>query len=334
MKPVIVGVAGHVLSPDEIALLREHRPAGAILFARNIDTPGQVAALTLELARLLPPLASIMIDQEGGRVARLRPPHWLRHPPAARYGTLFATNPPAAIRAAWLSGALIGLEAAAAGIGVVNAPVLDRAVPGADAIVGDRAFAADPATVGELAAAFAAGMLAAGVQSVGKHAPGHGRATADSHATLPRLDGTQEDDLAPFIRCAHLPWMMTAHIVFAADDPERPATLSPKVIREVIRGRIGFAGVLVSDDLGMGALSGPPAERARAALDAGCDLALSCSGERAETAAVWPACPEASEATLMRLRAATFLAERSRQVLDPSALLAERDALMPELPRK
>ena len=140
MKPVIVGVAGLQVAPDEAALLRQHHPAGAILFARNIGTPGQVAALTLELARLLPPLASIMIDQEGGRVARLRPPHWLQHPPAAAYGTLFATNPPAAIRAAWLSGALIGLEAAAAGIDVVTAPVLDRAVPGADAIIGNRAF--------------------------------------------------------------------------------------------------------------------------------------------------------------------------------------------------
>ncbi len=333
MKPVIVGVAGLQVAPDEAVLLREHHPAGVILFARNIDTPGQLAALTLELARLLPPLASIMIDQEGGRVARLRPPHWLRHPPAAAYGTLFATNPPAAIRAAWLSGALIGLEAAAVGIDVVTAPVLDRAVPGADAIIGNRAFAADPAVVGELAAGFAAGVLAAGVQPVGKHAPGHGRATVDSHATLPQVDVTQDDDLAPFIRCAHLPWMMTAHIVYAADDPARPATLSPTVISEVIRGRIGFAGVLVSDDLGMGALSGPPAERARAALEAGCDLALNCSGMLDETAAVLEACPDAPEPTLMRLRAATFLAERSRQALDASALLAERDGLLAEAPR-
>ncbi len=332
MKPAIIGVAGHSVTPDEAALIREHRPAGAILFARNIETPGQVAALTLELERLLPPLGVIMIDQEGGRVARLRPPHWLRHPAASRLGTLFATNPPAALRAAWLTGALIGLEAAAAGIGVVTGPVLDRAVAGANAVIGDRAFAADPAVVGELAAAWAAGLLAAGVQPVGKHAPGHGRATVDSHAALPTVDATQSDDLAPFMRCAHLPWMMTAHIVYAAEDPARPATLSPTVIGEVIRGRIGFAGVLVSDDLGMKAISGSPAESACAALAAGCDLALTCSGDLAEAAAVLQACPPAREASLMRLRAAAFLAERSRQALDPSALLAERDGLLPGLP--
>ena len=328
MKAAIIGVAGTALTADEAALLRAHRPAGAILFTRNVEQPAQLAALTLELSRVLPPLAIVMIDQEGGRVARLRPPHWLPHPPAARFGALYHTNPPAALRAAWLTGALIGLEAAAAGIGVVTAPVLDRAVPGADAIVGDRAFAADPAVVGELAAAFAAGLLAAGVQPVGKHAPGHGRATVDSHAALPQVDATQPDDLAPFIRCAHLPWMMTAHIVYAAEDPAHPATLSPRVIGEVIRDRIGFTGVLVSDDLGMGALSGPPAARAHAALAAGCDLALACSGILAETAAVLEACPPAPDATLMRLRSATFLAERSRQALDPSALLAERDELL------
>ncbi len=328
MKPAIVGIAGTVLAADEAALLRAHRPAGAILFARNVEQPAQLAALTLELSRLLPPLAAVMIDQEGGRVARLRPPHWLPHPPAARFGALYQNNPPAALRAAWLTGALIGLEAAAAGIDVVTAPVLDRAVPGADAIVGDRAFAADPAVVGELAAAFAAGLLAAGVQPVGKHAPGHGRATVDSHAALPQVDATQPDDLAPFIRCAHLPWMMTAHIVYAAEDPAHPATLSPTIVGEVIRRRIGFAGVLVSDDLGMGALSGPPAARALAALAAGCDLALNCSGDLAETAAVLEACPQTSEPTLMRLRSATFLAERSRQALDPAVLLAERDELL------
>ncbi len=328
MKAAIIGIGGASLSADEAALFREHRPAGVILFARNVADPAQLAALTAHLARVLPPLAVVMVDQEGGRVARLRPPHWLAHPSAGQLGALHAADGPAGLRAAWLTGALIGLEAAAAGLGVVCAPVLDRAVPGADAVIGDRAYAADGAVVGEMSAAAAAGLLAAGVQPVGKHCPGHGRATADSHAALPRLDGADDDDLAPFVRCAHLPWMMTAHIVYADIDPANPATQSPTVIQDVIRRRIGFNGVLVSDDLAMGALSGSPAERALAALAAGCDLAMHCSGQLADTADLLAACPDATDAALMRMRTGLFLAETSRQALDPSALLAERERLL------
>ena len=327
MKAAIVGIAGPVLSAAEIALFREHRPAGVILFARNVVDPGQLAALTAQIARLLPPLAVTMVDQEGGRVARLRPPHWLMHPSAGRLGALAATDRPAGLRAAWLTGALIGMEAAAAGVEVVCAPVLDLAIAGASDVVGNRAYAADPAVVGEMAASMAAGLLAAGVQPVGKHCPGHGRATVDSHAGLPHLPDVDDDDLAPFARCAHVPWMMTAHIVYQAADPLHPATQSAAIISEIIRGRLGFAGVLVSDDLTMGALTGSPAERATAALAAGCDLALHCSGVLEETAAVLDACPPAMEATLGRMRTALFLADRSRQALDAAALLAERDAL-------
>ncbi len=327
MKAAIVGIAGPVLTAEEAALFRVHRPAGVILFARNIVDPAQLAALTTQISRALPGLAVTMVDQEGGRVARLRPPHWLPHPAAAAIGALFDRDAPAGLRAAWLTGALIGLEAAAAGIEVVCAPVLDLRVPGADAVIGDRAYSADPDAVGELAAAAAAGLLAAGVQPVGKHAPGHGRATLDSHLALPTLDDVSDADLAPFCRCAHLPWMMTAHIVYAAQD-QQPATLSPTIIGDFIRDRIGFGGVLVSDDLTMHALTGSPAERAVAAVAAGCDLALHCSGVLAETQAVLEACPDASEATLGRLRAAVFLAELSRQALDPSAVLAERDGLL------
>ena len=220
------------------------------------------------------------------------------------------------------------MEAAAAGIDMVCAPVLDLAVPGASSVIGDRAFSADPAIVGEMGAAMAAGLLAAGVQPVGKHCPGHGRATVDSHAALPRLDAIAEADLAPFARCAHLPWMMTAHIVYVGDDPDHPATQSPTIIRDVIRGRLAYEGVLVSDDLAMGALSGSPAERAIAALDAGCDLALHCSGVLAETADVLAACPPVADSALGRMRTALFLAQRSRQALDAAALLAERDGLL------
>ena len=328
MKAAIVGIAGPELAAAEAALFREHRPAGVILFARNIRDPAQLAALCAHVARVLPPLAVAMVDQEGGRVARLRPPHWLAHPSAASLGALHGRDRSAGLRAAWLTGALIGMEAAAAGLDVVCAPVLDLAVPGANAVIGDRAYAADPGVAGDMAAAAAAGLLAAGVQPVGKHCPGHGRATADSHAALPRLDGIDDDDLAPFARCAHLPWMMTAHIVYAAADPVRPATQSPAIIGEVIRGRLGFDGVLVSDDLTMHALSGSPAARATAALAAGCDLALHCSGVLDETAGLLAACPDATEAALVRMRSALFLAQRSRQNLEAGALLAERAALL------
>ncbi len=329
MKAAIVGIAGPALAAAEIALIREHRPAGVILFARNIADPDQLRTLTAHLTRILPPLAVIMVDQEGGRVARLRPPHWRAHPAAAAIGALFAWDAPAALRAAWLTGALIGLDAAAAGIEVVCAPVLDLAIPGATAAIGDRAFAADPDTVGELGAAFAAGLLAAGIQPVAKHAPGHGRATADSHHDLPVLPGVDYADLVPFARCAHLPWMMTAHIVYAAQDANHPATLSPTIIQQVIRDDLAFDGALVSDDLAMHALSGPPGLRAAAALAAGCDLALHCSGVLAETADVLAACPAPTEAALQRLRGAVFMADRSRQRLAAATLAAERDRLLP-----
>ena len=328
MKAAIVGISGPELTTAEIALFREHRPAGVILFARNVVEPAQLAALTSHIARILPPLSVIMVDQEGGRVARLRPPHWLPHPPAGRLGALKAADRPAGLRAAWLTGALIGLECAAAGFDVICAPVLDLAVAGASSVVGDRAYSADPAVVGEMAAAVAAGLLAAGVQPVGKHCPGHGRATVDSHVGLPRLPDIDEADLVPFARCAHLPWMMTAHIVYEAADPVNPATQSAAIIANTIRGRLGFGGVLVSDDLGMGALTGTPAIRAVAALAAGCDLALHCSGVLEETADLLAACPDPTEAALGRMRTALFLADRSRQALDPSALLEEREALL------
>ncbi len=328
MKAAIVGVAGPALTPDEVALIREHRPAGVILFARNVVDPAQLQALTEHLTRILPPLAVTMIDQEGGRVARLRPPHWRGHPPAAVLGALFDVNASAGLRAAWLTGALIGLDAREAGIEIVCAPVLDLAVPGATTAIGDRAFSADPDHVGEMGAAFAAGMLAAGVQPVAKHCPGHGRAAADSHHELPRLDGIAYDDLVPFSRCAHLPWMMTAHIVYAAQDADRPATLSPTIIQDVIRDDLGFEGVLVSDDLAMHALTGSPGARAAAALAAGCDLALHCSGVLADSADVLAACPAPTDAALQRLRSAVFLADRSRQRLDGDALAAERARLL------
>jgi beta-N-acetylhexosaminidase len=261
-----------------------------------------------------------MVDQEGGRVARLRPPHWRAHPPAAALGSL---------RAAWLTGALIGLDCAAAGFDVVAAPVLDLRVPGAHTVIGDRALAEEPREVARLGRAMAAGLLAAGVQPVGKHAPGHGRSRVDSHLSLPRVEANQlEADILPFALNADLPWAMSAHIVYPAWDAGLPATLSPTVVRTIIRGRMGFEGVLVTDDLAMKALSGAPADLALQALAAGCDVALYCSGEFAPTAELLQRCPPLTDAAKARLGAGRALAVRRRLPLDATALAAERDRLL------
>jgi beta-N-acetylhexosaminidase len=317
VKAAIVGISGTELTAEERALFGAHPPAGVILFAPNIrDRPGLVA-LIASLRRALPREAVLMVDQEGGRVARLRPPAWRAHPPAAALGT---------IRRAWLSGALIGLECAEAGFDVVAAPVLDLAVPGAHDVVGDRAFASDPADVARFGRAFADGLLAAGIQPVGKHAPGHGRARVDSHLALPVVPANDLDaDILPFARNADLPWMMTAHIVYPALDPDRPATLSPRVIGDVIRGRIGFQGVLVTDDLAMKALDGAPADRAAEALAAGCDLALFRGPTFAATEMMLTRCPYITEQGRMRLAAARAMAARRRLCLDAASLARERD---------
>ena len=234
------------------------------------------------------------------------------------------------LRAAWLTGALIGLDCAAAGFDVVAAPVLDLAVPGAHAVIGDRALAEDRVAVARLGRALAAGLLAAGVQPVGKHAPGHGRARVDSHLSLPRVEANDLDaDLLPFALNADLPWAMSAHIVYPAWDAALPATLSPTVIEAIIRGRIGFEGVLVTDDLAMKALSGAPADLARQALAAGCDVALYCSGDFGADRGAAGAVPAADR----RARPRGLLPRgRSRRggvcALDAAALAAERDRLL------
>jgi len=321
MKPAIIGLGGPELSAGEAALLREHAPLGVILFARNIATPAQLAALVAGIRAALPN-ALLMVDQEGGRVARLKPPRWRAHPAARALET---------VRAAWLSGALIGLECRAAGFDLVAAPVLDVAAPGGHNVIGDRAFSADPARVAELGGAMAAGLLAAGVQPIGKHAPGHGRARADSHLELPVLDTILPADLAPFIANRALPWLMTAHIRYMTHDMHNPATLSRSIIEGVIRATsgIGFEGVLVTDDLAMHALSGSPGARAAAALSAGCDVALHCSGVLAESESVLAALTEAPENCMARLAAGRALAAARFQAgLDADALFAERAALL------
>lgn len=315
MKAAVVGIAGTQLRDDERALFRDHPPAGVILFRRNVADPAQLATLTAALRDVLPTDAVLMVDQEGGRVVRLRPPHWRAHPPAG-------VHPSA--RAAWLTGALIGAECAASGLRAVCAPVLDLFVAGASSVVGDRAWSADPPAAAERAGALAAGLCAAGCIAIGKHAPGHGRAQVDSHHGLPRIVAGIDlsADLAVFRACAPaLPWMMTAHIVYDRWDAEHPATWSPIVVQDVIRGAIGFAGVLISDDLAMGALWGSPGERAERAWAAGCDLALHCSGEIADAHAVLEAAPQAKPGLRARL------VPPAPDPLDVDALAAERDGL-------
>ncbi len=333
MKAAIIGIAGTELAVAEADMLRAHAPAGVILFARNVADPVQLASLTTALRDVLPVRAVLMVDQEGGRVARLRPPHWRAHPPAAAIGALYAADPDRARRAAWLTGALIGLDCAEMGVDTVCAPVLDQRWPGAHDVIGDRSFGSDPGVVATLGRAMAEGLRAAGIQPVGKHAPGHGRALADSHLELPRVDAADiSADLAPFAANVDLPWMMTAHILFPRLDPDRPATLSPGIIGEIMRGKgeggIGFDGLLVSDDLAMRALSGEPADLARQTLSAGCDIALYCPGEIAPTLALLESCPQMSGAAMVRLERAWALAATRRIALDGAALAADREALI------
>ncbi len=327
-RAAIVGVSGPRLTADETALLEAMPPAGVILFGRNVADPAQVLALTTDLRRILPAQAAILVDQEGGRVARLRPPGWTAHPVAGAIGALYDRDRAAGLRAAWLQGALIGSQCAAAGFDVVCAPVLDVRAPGASEVVGDRAFGTDAQAVAALGGAMIEGMLAAGVQPVAKHAPGHGRGMVDSHLALPEVESVDAADLLPFQRNAGVPWLMTAHMRYRQQDPANPATLSAAIIAEVIRGRIAFAGVLVSDDLAMGALTGEPDARAAAALAAGCDVALYCPGDARGTRAVLAACPALSAIAVHRIATARALAAARHLALDPAAMETERALLL------
>jgi beta-N-acetylhexosaminidase len=327
VKPAILGVAGAQLLAEEASLFRAGCPAGVILFGRNVVDPAQLSTLIADLRAVLPAEAVIMVDQEGGRVARLRPPHWAAHPAAGAIAVLHARNPEAAERAAWLHGAAIGAECHAAGFDVVAAPVLDLAVEGQDKVVGDRSFGSNPAVVAKLGLAMARGLEAGGVIPVAKHAPGHGRARVDSHTSLPRVAASGPEwsaDIAPFRALADLiPGMMTAHILYQGLDDTQPATQSRAVIQTVIREAIGFQGILFSDDLAMQALDGTPLERSQRALDAGCDIALFCPGDAVGNRAILEALPEAPELAV-RLQAA-----RPKAVApDLAGWLAERAGLL------
>ena len=305
MKSAIIGIAGPVLTEAERDLLRAAAPAGVILFGRNIVDPPQLTGLVEALRDVLPAQAVLMVDQEGGRVARLREPHWPVLPPAAALGHLWRQDRYAARQAARAHGAALGAMAREAGFDVVTAPVLDVPVPGADTVIGDRAISDDPVAVAILGGDLAWGIMFQGLQPVMKHLPGHGRALQDSHHHLPRVSAEKLDaDMAPFIANRDLPWAMTAHIIFEAFDPLYPATASKTIIGNLIRGAIGFQGILISDDLAMNALSGTPGERAEAALAAGCDLALYCPGDLAGNAAVLKASRRLDEDLAARMKMA------------------------------
>jgi beta-N-acetylhexosaminidase len=336
VKACILGVEGLELSAEERAFFADAEPLGHILFARNCETPDQVRALADSLRHISGRGdAPILIDQEGGRVARLKPPHWRAAPPAATFGRLFAVDPDAGRQAVRLNAGLLGTELAALGITVDCAPVLDLPRAGADPIIGDRAFAADAAAVAELGRVFCKGLAAAGVLPVIKHIPGHGRADADSHLALPHVGAPHDElsatDFQPFKALAGLsspaPWAMTAHVVYEAIDPEKPATLSSNVIAGIIRKEIGFDGLLLTDDLSMEALSGPIAERARQAITAGCDVNLHCNGKMAEMVEVAEGSPELSAAARERL-ARSLGALAAPQSLDAAAAQAELDSLL------
>jgi len=283
----ILGCKGLTLTPEEVAFFREVQPWGFILFKRNVDTPDQVVALTVALRDAVGRSdAPILIDQEGGRVARLGPPHWRRYPPGRAYGDLPANDPLFRREITRLGGRLLAHDLSALGINVDCVPVLDVPIPGAHDVIGDRAYGTTPEDVAALGRAACEGLIAGGVLPVIKHIPGHGRARTDSHLDLPIVDATYQAldtrDFAPFRVMSDMPMAMTAHVIFTAIDPKRPATTSRRAIQDVVRGAIGFDGLLMSDDLSMKALSGDFSQRARASLAAGCDVVLHCNGDMAE----------------------------------------------------
>lgn len=333
MIPVIFGLSGAALTDDERRFFSAVQPLGFILFGRNIVDPVQVRALTDDLRALSGREAlPILIDQEGGRVARLRSPHWPDFPAAGSFDQLYDIAPASALAAARSNGLALGLILADLGITIDCLPVLDLRHPQAHDIVGDRSFGSDPVRVAALGRALLDGLAEGGVAGVMKHVPGHGRALADSHAMLPRVDATEQQlvaDIAPFVALAGQARMaMVAHILYAAWDSAHPASCSASVIETIIRRRIGFDGLLMTDDIEMGALNGPVEQRAVAALQAGCDVVLHCSGDLASMAAVATAMAPASDACLDRLERAGITGPESVRPDRLAQAMAHRDQLL------
>jgi beta-N-acetylhexosaminidase len=318
-RAFITGLAGTDITPAERTFLREAAPWGLIIFQRNITAPEQIRRLVGEFRTAVGRAdAPVLVDQEGGRVQRLGPPHWPSYPPGAEYGRLYDRDRAAGLEAARLGARLIASDLVALGIDVDCLPVADVPVAGANSVIGDRAYGDTPEKVAAIAAAVAAGLMEGGVLPVLKHIPGHGRATADSHVGLPVVTAERAEleatDFAAFRPLAGLPMGMTAHVVFTAYDAVAPATTSVTMVSQVIRDSIGFGGLLMSDDVSMGALSGSLAERTRAAIAAGCDMVLHCNGQMEEMQAVAAAAPPLTGAAERRAQAALGARSRPRDL--------------------
>lgn len=332
MTPAIFGIAGTALSADEHAFFKEADPAGYIVFGRNCETPAQLRALTDDLRaihgreRLL-----ISIDQEGGRVARLRPPHWSGFPSGEAFDRLYRLAPASAIEAARVNAQAMGIELAEAGITVDCHPPLDVRQLGAHDVIGDRALGSEPMQVAALGRAILDGLARAGVAGCIKHMPGHGRTMTDTHKEMPTVTASDEElevDIAPFKALNTAPVGMTGHLLFTAWDAENPATLSPFVIEEIIRKRIGFDGLLLTDDIDMEALDGTVPERSERAIAAGCDIVLNCWAKLEDMAAIALRLPGMSDRTAARLEAALAGTILAAAASDKHELLAKRDSLL------
>ncbi len=333
MTPAIFGCSGPHLTDDEHAFFREADPAGYILFGRNCETPDQLRALTDELRAIQGrDQLLISIDQEGGRVARLRPPHWSSYPPGEVFDRLYSLAPASAIEAARANAHAMALELSAMGITVTFHPPLDLRQPGAHDVIGDRSLGSDPMQVAAIGRAQLQGLASGGVTGCIKHMPGHGRSMVDSHKEVPTVHAAAdelEQDIAPFRTLNSALIGMTGHLIFPAWDAENPATLSSTIIREVIRGKIGFAGLLLTDDIDMEALADTIPMRAARAHAAGCDIILNCWAKMDDMIGICEKLPSITEAAAARLDRAlepTRIADTipARQ----AELLAKRDALL------
>src|SRR5664280_2506668 len=331
-RAFITGVFGPELSAAEREFIRLERPWGFILFKRNIETPAQVILLISELRRELgEPDAPVLIDQEGGRVQRFGPPNWPAYPPGAVFGRLYDIDRALGLSAARLSARLIAADLIETGVTVDCLPLADVPVAGADAVIGNRAYGTEPGKVADIARAVTEGLEQGGVLPVLKHIPGHGRATADTHFRLPVVDTPRAElertDFAAFQPLADLPMAMTAHVVFSALDTAHPATTSATMINQVIRGVIGFQGLLMSDDVSMNALAGSIAERTRAVFAAGCDMVLHCNGKLDEMREVARETPQLSGKALQRAKRA-LASRKAPQAFDRLTAQAELGALI------
>lgn len=331
IKALIAGCTSHRLTPDEKHFFRDAQPWGFIVFARNIDNPDQLRELCNEMRECVGrENAPILVDQEGGRVRRMRPPHWRDYYSGEKLGNLYREDQATGLRAAWLQSRLMAADMIDVGINVDCLPVLDVPVAGAHDVIGDRAYGFDVDTIAAMGRAASEGLLAGGVLPVIKHIPGHGRACADSHKNLPVVDSDlttlEQTDFAPFKALNDMPLAMTAHVVYSKLDANAPATTSSMIINDIIRGFIGFDGLIMSDDLSMHALSGDFSDRTQRAFAAGCDCVLHCDGTMAEMVEIAAHCPDLSGKALARTKAAEKLLGNVEEC-DIEALHAEYETM-------